>query len=363
VVDGPTLSVFGGLTLAAFTTKKDFSFLRPILSIGFFLMLGFAHRRGLLDAMTRRRWLAAAAAAGAAATAWCLTQPVPGHVVNDSHPAHLLVGLAWLSLFFAARPTIEALAGSRPGRSFISVVNRRTMTIYLWHSTAVIVTFELLRHLQLQWPTGGFTTALLTGTAAVTLLFVLAFGWIEDLANRRSPRLWPTPAVASQDPYEHLRPRRTLPRPAFATAVAGVGVGGGDVTGKAEPILQHQDGSQNLSGLLLLGHGCVTQGLAHVEGGPEAGGLGEETDTLDQRHIAEAQAGHRAGGLPSRPVECSDVGERARHDHPTGAVGIASPVGGPARRQLLGKRAEEGIRRLASLAPHEVLDLPVGGQA
>jgi FtsH-binding integral membrane protein len=35
-----TLSVFGGLTLAAFTTKKDFSFLRPILSIAFFLMLG-----------------------------------------------------------------------------------------------------------------------------------------------------------------------------------------------------------------------------------------------------------------------------------------------------------------------------------
>ncbi len=37
-----TLSMFGGLTLAAFTTKKDFSFLRPILSIGFFLMLGLA---------------------------------------------------------------------------------------------------------------------------------------------------------------------------------------------------------------------------------------------------------------------------------------------------------------------------------
>jgi FtsH-binding integral membrane protein len=35
-----TLSVFAGLTLAAFTTRKDFSFLRPILSIGFFLMLG-----------------------------------------------------------------------------------------------------------------------------------------------------------------------------------------------------------------------------------------------------------------------------------------------------------------------------------
>jgi len=35
-----TLSLFGGLTLAAFTTRKDFSFLRPVLCCGFFLMLG-----------------------------------------------------------------------------------------------------------------------------------------------------------------------------------------------------------------------------------------------------------------------------------------------------------------------------------
>jgi FtsH-binding integral membrane protein len=35
-----TLSIFGGLTAAAFLTKKDFSFLGPILSVAGFLMLG-----------------------------------------------------------------------------------------------------------------------------------------------------------------------------------------------------------------------------------------------------------------------------------------------------------------------------------
>jgi len=35
-----TLLLFGGLTLVVFTTKKDFSFLRGILSIGFMLALG-----------------------------------------------------------------------------------------------------------------------------------------------------------------------------------------------------------------------------------------------------------------------------------------------------------------------------------
>ncbi len=35
-----TLAVFGGLTLAVFTTRKDFSYLGPILCIGSFLALG-----------------------------------------------------------------------------------------------------------------------------------------------------------------------------------------------------------------------------------------------------------------------------------------------------------------------------------
>jgi FtsH-binding integral membrane protein len=35
-----TLGIFGGLTLVAFTTRKDFSFLRGILSVGFMVALG-----------------------------------------------------------------------------------------------------------------------------------------------------------------------------------------------------------------------------------------------------------------------------------------------------------------------------------
>jgi FtsH-binding integral membrane protein len=37
-----TLMMFGGLTIAVFTTRKDFSFLRPILALGFMIMLGVA---------------------------------------------------------------------------------------------------------------------------------------------------------------------------------------------------------------------------------------------------------------------------------------------------------------------------------
>ena len=36
-----TLALFAGLTVVVFITRKDFSFLAPILTIGFFLALGF----------------------------------------------------------------------------------------------------------------------------------------------------------------------------------------------------------------------------------------------------------------------------------------------------------------------------------
>ncbi|HEV8298320.1 MAG TPA: serine hydrolase [Acidimicrobiales bacterium] len=194
-----------------------------------FVLLGFVHRDGGLDRIRLRGWLASAIVFGGAAAAWCITQPVPGHVVNDSHPAHLFVGFAWLSLFFAARPLIQRIATSRMGGGFIGWVNQRTMTIYLWHSTAVIVSFELLRHLGLNWFPGGWVIALLAMTACVTVIFVLAFGWIEDLANRRAPRLWP---VA---PRTRRRSAWAIPRPAIGVALLGATVLGATATATADP--------------------------------------------------------------------------------------------------------------------------------
>src|SRR4029077_20060321 len=99
--------------------------------------------------------------AGACATIWCATQPVPDRVVNNSHPAHLLVGLAWLSMFVAPRPLNELVAATRPARAFISELSQRTITVYLWHSTAVIVAFEVLRRADIPFPPGGWVVALL----------------------------------------------------------------------------------------------------------------------------------------------------------------------------------------------------------
>ncbi len=178
-----------------------------------FSMLGFAHRDGRLAWLTRRRWAVAAVVSAAAAAAWALTQPIPDGVVNDSHPAHLLVGFAWLGAFFAARPAIEQLARTRPASAAISWVSQRTLTIYLWHSTAIIVTYELLRRSGVSFPPGGWVVALLAGTALVTSVFVLCFGWVEDTANHRARHAWPVPKFSGAAAHVH--------RFASASAVAG----------------------------------------------------------------------------------------------------------------------------------------------
>lgn len=168
-----------------------------------FLMLGFVHRDGGLDFMSRRRWVYAAALGAVAATVWCLTQPIPDRVVNDSHPAHLLVGFTWLCAFFAARTLIERAGSTRPGGATINWVSQRTITIYLWHSTAVIVSFELLRRSELTFAPGSWTAILLILTALVTSLFVLCFGWVEDTANHRIRHAWPVPKFATSAAHMH----------------------------------------------------------------------------------------------------------------------------------------------------------------
>jgi CubicO group peptidase (beta-lactamase class C family)/surface polysaccharide O-acyltransferase-like enzyme len=180
-----------------------------------FVMLGFLHRDGRLARLTTRHWLGGAAVAGALSALCITTQPIHDHVVNDSHPAHLLVGLTWLCLFFAARPLIERGVATRFGRAAVTGISQRTMTIYLWHSTAIIASFLLLRDLDVTWPPGGFIAALLALMTCATVLFVLLFGWVEDLANHRARRWWVDRVRSGTRPVR-------VPRPVRVAALAGL---------------------------------------------------------------------------------------------------------------------------------------------
>lgn len=158
-----------------------------------FFTLGVLHRWGTFRQLRSPHLGGIALASTVLAAAWITTQPVPKHVVNNSHPAHLFVGLAWLAVALAALPLLERAAATRPFDSAISLLSQRSFTIYLWHPVGIVVSFVAIGRVG-RLPFGYWSTALLLGTVAVTSLLVITFGAIEDVASRKSIRWWPAPS-------------------------------------------------------------------------------------------------------------------------------------------------------------------------
>ncbi|HET7722740.1 MAG TPA: acyltransferase family protein, partial [Acidimicrobiales bacterium] len=176
-----------------------------------FLMAGFVHRDRGFHTISRRGWMVLALLAAGAATAWRLTQPVPLGVVNNSHPMHLFVGAAWLSLALAGRDLLTRIAESPRVGAMIRAIGRRSLTIYLWHTAAIIVALNILEAAGIDGPLRP--PALVVLTVLGTLVAVHLFGWVEDLAARRPlPARGRRPAALNQ------------PVIALATLAAVVGV-------------------------------------------------------------------------------------------------------------------------------------------
>lgn len=111
--------------------------------------------------------------------------------INQWAPSLLLIGVAWVAGCLAWRDPLERLAVGPVFRPLIAFVNRRALTIYLWSLLGVYLS-------RLLWPPEGgllelvaIALASLALTAVFTLGACVAVGWVEDLAARRAPQLWP----------------------------------------------------------------------------------------------------------------------------------------------------------------------------
>ncbi|MGW2509556.1 acyltransferase family protein [Streptomyces scopuliridis] len=164
-------------------------------------VLGFAHQDGVFRRVPRYLTVSLAALAMAGALWWA-----SGHLTDegwnlDEIP---LAQAAW-SLGFCAILLQYAPSWRRlPGRlarydALITLANNRAVTIYLWHNLLIMATVPLLDQL---WNIPGidaFGTALDAASTTLTLLLVwplialviLTVGWVEDVAARRAPRVWP----------------------------------------------------------------------------------------------------------------------------------------------------------------------------
>lgn len=157
---------------------------------GCFLVLGFAHADGAFARLRPRdlvEWIVVAVAA--TFVAW-RAFPADDGVVNHSYPALFTTGIAWLAVALLARPFLRRIPDVPVLGSTLYWMTRRAMSIYLWHSPAIVGAYALAAQLD----TPADPSLILAITVGLVVVAVCATGWIEDVAGGRPAELWPTPS-------------------------------------------------------------------------------------------------------------------------------------------------------------------------
>ena len=216
------LPLFGLLLLVAYPDtfgETTTWVLQNILAFGSCWVLGMAHREGDLAKLSGKAVLGLAAACVAGALLWTWTHPGEnGHDLTGLPVAYAIYSIGFVLALLRWSPRMAWLAKVRPLDGFVSMVNNRAVTIYLWHNVAITIAVYLFDPLKL-WriPTQALEDVVDFSIALFLILVaVLVLGWVEDLAARRRPRI--SPFVKRRKP-QHSVP--LVPAPARVGVRAG----------------------------------------------------------------------------------------------------------------------------------------------
>ncbi|MCD7442302.1 glycosyltransferase [Streptomyces lincolnensis] len=164
-------------------------------------LLGFAHRDGLVGRLPARRVLALTGLTMAAGGWFAFTHPTDeGYDLGEIPFAQALWSFGFVLLLMRFRPRGDRwVRRFRPVHASVVLLNARAVTVYLWHEVALVLGVVLIDR---AWRVDVLERFLPLG--ADWFLFLLAWpligaavlliDWVEDVAARRGPRLWPRPA-------------------------------------------------------------------------------------------------------------------------------------------------------------------------
>ncbi|MEV7870508.1 acyltransferase [Streptomyces sp. NPDC088124] len=172
-------------------------------------VLGFAHNDGMFQKVPRYLTVSVAALTMAFGLWWA-----SGHLTDegwnlDEIPlAQATWSLGFVVILLQYSPSWRELPGKlKQFDSTITLANNRAVTIYLWHNLLIMMSYPLIDQL---WNIPGidaFSSELNASYNVLPLvmvwpmigLMILAIGWVEDLAARRRPRLWPNGETRAGD--------------------------------------------------------------------------------------------------------------------------------------------------------------------
>ncbi|MER7717234.1 acyltransferase [Streptomyces flaveolus] len=166
-------------------------------------VLGFAHHEGLLKQIPRYVTVSGASLVMAFGLWWASGHLGPdGWDLNDIPMAQAAWSFGFVVILLQYSPSWQEL----PGRlakwdKLVTLSNNRAVTIYLWHNLLIMLTVPIidllyrLPFMQSERAADALSDAYSLWMFALVWpligLMVLAVGWIEDIAAKRSPRLWP----------------------------------------------------------------------------------------------------------------------------------------------------------------------------
>ncbi|MGW1024159.1 acyltransferase family protein [Streptomyces sp. NPDC002577] len=168
-------------------------------------VLGFAHHEGVLQRIPRYAAISCSALIMAFGLWWASGHLGPdGWDLNDIPLAQATWSFGFVVILLVYSPSWQQL----PGRlakwdKLVTLSNNRAVTIYLWHNMLIMATVPIIdQAYDLPFMNDRLSSALDTTYSLWMFalvwpligLAILAVGWVEDLAAKRSPRLWPNGA-------------------------------------------------------------------------------------------------------------------------------------------------------------------------
>ena len=204
----PWVTLFFPLILSVLLATDRVGFPDPVARVisefatfGSCWVLGFAYHSGLLRSLPRIITPLVAILFMAVGLWWASGHlPPTGWDLGEIPLAQTFWSFGFCVLLLRISPSWSTLP--RPLQIFdriITLVNNRAITIYLWHIPLLIATVPLIDQLWaipvLERSVPWLLNSQQLQFAMVWLMLgimILAVGWVEDVAARRSPRLWPS---------------------------------------------------------------------------------------------------------------------------------------------------------------------------
>ncbi|MEU9174056.1 acyltransferase [Streptomyces sp. NPDC048420] len=169
-------------------------------------VLGFAHQEGVLAKVPRYLAVSVSFLVMSFGLWWASGHLGPeGWDLNDIPLAQAAWSFGFVVILLQYSPSWQELPG-RLARwdKLVTLSNNRAVTIYLWHNMLIMATVPIIDlAYRLPFMQSDRAVAALDSTDILWMFFlvwpliglaILAFGWIEDIAAKRPPRLWPNGA-------------------------------------------------------------------------------------------------------------------------------------------------------------------------